>query len=1004
MLVRLLSRFLLLASLVFPGFAALAQTCAIPGWDGPATPSGVINSYHAGSGSPGAGATSISVASISGQRSNTRALQAGDLILIMQMQDSSTPANAGQHEYAQITAVSGGTLSLNRALSYSYAQAMSTSSVRNWQVIWVPQYSSATVSGTVSADRWASDTSTGAATGGVVAMDVAGNLAVNGTISAAGSGFRGAFSLNGTSNLAGGTATTANSVFNPAAVYGAQKGEGIAGTPPRVFNGTTTPINYTTLLGQGYALGAGGQAAIGNAGGGGNDGDPTTGANQYNSGGGGGGNAGAGGRGGNSWNRDGTTAPLNDPVGVNGGNPAGGLGGNAQTNGATRLVLGGGGGAGTANNATGADSVTTWPPVASALANGAAGAVSGSGSSGGGVVLIRTGSLTAAGGVIDASGYNAYNRDPIAATDAAGGGGAGGSVMVLAGNGSGAGLTIRATGGNGGRSNYFNHGPGGGAGGGYISTNFAGATTDVSGGQNGLDACCGGTAGNGSPKAYNSTPGSAGSAVTSGGTPTGVQAGASCLPVITASKSTLTPSITSTTGASATYVISLSNTAGAAANLFVFDASLPPGWAYTSSPSTTYAYSPAPPGAASAGAETVSAAIPAGLPVNNATSINAGVAVALRASGAAPGVVPTTGNNSMTFGSFYLPQNGSITISFAATIPDTATVGTYHNPAGVVYLDPTRTNAAAMRMLSPLSQVAGNRSGTAYSANTSFASGATTNVAGSNFNGLAGGPTSDNVSLLPDLSVTKAASSATFTVGAAGQSYTLTGRNNGRPVANQVYASTQAADQSATAMVSTALTITDTLPAGMTLTSLANSNPGVWTCTPNGSSTTFACSASGAVYPLAASSNLVTVTATITLSGTACPGPATNTAVVTTAAIGESTVANNQSTLTTTIACSANLTASKTNGTNTVVSGSTTVYTVTFANLGPAGADGTVVNDVPSAGLSCTVSACTASGGASCPAPAQWPNFLLAGMPLATFPGGGSVSLLVTCNVTATGN
>ena len=57
MLVRLLSRFLLLASLVFPGFAALAQTCAIPGWDGPATPSGVINSYHAGSGSPGAGAT-----------------------------------------------------------------------------------------------------------------------------------------------------------------------------------------------------------------------------------------------------------------------------------------------------------------------------------------------------------------------------------------------------------------------------------------------------------------------------------------------------------------------------------------------------------------------------------------------------------------------------------------------------------------------------------------------------------------------------------------------------------------------------------------------------------------------------------------------------------------------------------------------------------------------------------------------------------------------------------
>ena len=141
-----------------------AQTCAMPGWEGAATPSGVVNSYHAGSGSPAAGNTSITVASASGQRSNTRSLRAGDLILIIQMQDSGTPANAGTHEYAQVVAVSGSTLSLSRGLANSYAQSMNTTNVRNWQVVWVPQYSSATVSGTVSADRWSINTSSGDAT------------------------------------------------------------------------------------------------------------------------------------------------------------------------------------------------------------------------------------------------------------------------------------------------------------------------------------------------------------------------------------------------------------------------------------------------------------------------------------------------------------------------------------------------------------------------------------------------------------------------------------------------------------------------------------------------------------------------------------------------------------------------------------------------------------------------------------------------------------------------
>ncbi|MEO7642664.1 MAG: hypothetical protein ABIU07_14695, partial [Ramlibacter sp.] len=386
----------MLLVLASAGLGAVAQTCALPGWEGPAAPAGVINSYHGGSGSPGAGATSITVSSLAGLRSNTRSLRVGDLVLIMQMQDSATPGNAGLHEYAQIVAIAGATLALNRPLSSSYAQTMGTTNVRNWQVVWVPQYSAATISGTVSADRWSINTGSGVATGGVVALDVAGSLALNGTVTAAGSGFRGAAGLNGTSSRAGGTYTDADYNFTTtvAAMNGALKGEGIEGTPINVFDGTATPPNYFALLGQGYAAGAAGRAARSNAGGAGNDGDPAAvagyGGNQLNAGGGGGGNGGAGGNGGNNWNQNLSGGVLNQSGPGNSGNAAGGLGGNAATNLSTRLVMGGGGGAGTANNGS-ANSVTDWPPQAN---TSAAGAITSSGASGGGVVLIRAGSIS----------------------------------------------------------------------------------------------------------------------------------------------------------------------------------------------------------------------------------------------------------------------------------------------------------------------------------------------------------------------------------------------------------------------------------------------------------------------------------------------------------------------------------------------------------------------------------------------------------------------------------
>ncbi len=998
---------------------AFAQTCALPGWSGPVTLGAgttFVNSYHGGSGSPAAGATSISVASATGQRTNTRQLLAGDMILIMQMQDSTNGANAGLHEYAQIASITGTAITLTKPLVNSYNQLMNTTNVRNWQVIWVPQYSALTVTGTASANTWTIVAATGVATGGVLAIDVAGSLTLNGTATASGMGFRGAYGLSGSGVVTGGTATTANVPYSTSTVVttinGGQKGEGTMGTPPRVFAGTLAAVTYTTLLNQGYALGAGGQASIGNAGGGSNDGNPpSTGSNNsYNAGGGGGGNYGAGGQGGNSWNGgDGTDAALNQGTNTNIGNPAGGKGGNAQSVSAARLVMGGGGGAGAANNGS-TNVLTTYPPVSTPAGTGAAGPITSSGAVGGGIVLIRAGSVTGSGRV-DVSGVKAYNKWNFTDTDSAGGGGAGGSIFFAAGSGTGSGMTLNAIGGDGGKTNYFQHGPGGGGGGGYIETNLTGATANVNGGANGTDACCGVTgtgagATSGSPKAWEAAPGSSGSVNTSVGAPTGLGGGGgACLPNITVTKSTSTPNVTST-GATARYSINLSNSGGGASNVFIFDAALPPGWTYSTTPSTSYTYAPAPPGAGAnagaAGAESVTATAPGAFPVNTVVRANSVTAVTLRADAAAPGVIPTNGTATVTVGSFYLPSEGSITVTYSVTIPNTATVGTYHNPAGVIFLDPTRTLNTDERMVSPAANVNANRAGISYSGQTTFQSGSVSTIGGSNYSGLAAGPSTEDVNLQPDFSVTKSLSTPTFTLGATGLRYIVALRNAGRPIANQVYANTQATSQSATAIIGTPV-ISDTMPPGMSITAVNNNDPADWTCTVNATSTTFTCSVGNGAFPMTAASNQVTVTATISVSFPACPGPQTNTANVTTTTIGDVTPANNAGTVTTPIGCSTNLTVTKTNAFTTVTAGGTSAYTITFANLGPASGDGSQVLDDPSDGLECVVASCTASGAGVCPASGLWPNLVDTGLTLSSFAAGSTLTFALSCTVTATG-
>ena len=1022
---------------------SLAQNCAVPGLQGPATISTAVNTYFAGSGTPAAGATAITLNNgTNASRGVATNLIAGDLVLVMQMQDSSG-ALAGNFEYAVVTSGggAGATINLASPLLKSYAQSVTGGAVRTFQVIRVPQYSAATLSGTIDVLPWFIDPVSGAGTGGVFVVDIAGAATMNAaTINANGRGFRGGAGVSpGASNTAI-TSTQANYTCTVALHNGGYKGEGSFATPQKVMgfsaSGAVGTITTYDAGGQvfvttnGYPSCSCGQAALGNGGGGGNDGAPTTG-NQRNSGGGGGSNQGAGGTGGRNWNAgtaggDSTNASLNNPtttvVGALGGLASGGFGATGLApDVASKIYLGGGGGGGGANNGS-PNLVTTFPPTNSAIiANGASGAVTSSGASGGGIVMIRAGSMAvSAASSINANGLRAYNKNGASDTDAAGGGGAGGTVVIDAGVTAVTLLNVDISGGAGGSSNYFNHGPGGGGGGGLLVASMTGVNSTLTGGATGTDACCGGSPGNGSPKNWGATAGAGALAslpvVIS---PPGAPRGAQCLPNLTVRKSTSTPIVTTAIGATTTYTINLLNTGGAASNVFLFDTGLPPGWTFLTAPAPVYAYSPAPPfatGNFASGAETTAAtgvASPPVLPVDSATTANSVTAVSLRANGAAPGVVATAGQGSLTFGSFFIPQNGSISVTFAVSIPDTATVGTYHNGAGFVFLDPTRTVTTA-RMLSPPTDVNSNRNALSYSTNNTYQSGGTSTVAGSNYSGLVAGPSNDDVRLMPDLSISKTAP-LTATPGTT-FSYTITPRNNGRPIGSYSFAITQASDVS-TANIPTLLSanpvgITDTLPAGVAL-GAAFAGTG-WTCA--GTATTVCALANANAYPIAAATNFATLSAVVTMTVACSPAPSPQTnSVVITAAAGETITGNNTATAITTPSCvSANLSVTKTNAVTSLAAGATTSYTVTFSNSGPAAADNSTVLDGVSAGLVCTTVTCAVTaGGSACPAglPLGTPvaagatAFFSTGVLIPTFPGtpASSVTFVVQCAVSATG-
>lgn len=457
------------------------------------TASQIINSYYPGQGNPAVGALSLTVGTRDARGSATP-IAAGDLILIMQMQGAdinatntdaygdgviggpasgylSTNLYAGNYEYSSVASVAGSTITLSYSLANNYnTRAFASGALQTYQVIRIPRYYDLTITGTGSivCPSW------NGSSGGVVVIDAANIVTINGSIAVNGMGFRGGGGIDLTGATAGNTNGSTgitntdyrwNSPITTAAnLTGGAKGEGIAGTPAYVLATGSTTI--TTNAVEGYTNGSLGRGAPAIAGGGGTDGDPANNptGNQYNPGGGGGGNAGAGGKGGSGWH--GGTGNVNTyPTGGFGGTPF------AERN-INRFIMGGGGGAGTANNSTAADQYMS------------------SGGAGGGIILLRAKSYAGTGS-LNAKGAAAVGVTGVGTnTDAAGGGGAGGTIVAVTRQITTVGLNLisaNVSAGNGGNmETYYDHGPGGGGGGGFIITNGVFASTNILGGANGL--------------------------------------------------------------------------------------------------------------------------------------------------------------------------------------------------------------------------------------------------------------------------------------------------------------------------------------------------------------------------------------------------------------------------------------------------------------------------------------------------------------------------------------
>jgi uncharacterized repeat protein (TIGR01451 family) len=237
----------------------------------------------------------------------------------------------------------------------------------------------------------------------------------------------------------------------------------------------------------------------------------------------------------------------------------------------------------------------------------------------------------------------------------------------------------------------------------------------------------------------------------------------------------------------------------------------------------------------------------------------------------------------------------------------------------------------------------------------------------------------DTLTPLANLSITKTDGQATVVPGSP-ITYTIVASNAGpSPV--------------------TGATVTDTLPATITLAT--------WTCLGAGGGT---CTASGSGHINDTVNLPVGGAVTYTLSGTISPsliGTLSNTATVTApGGVIDPNLANNSATDTNTTA-QADLSITKTDGQTVAEPGTTVTYTIVVSNAGPSSATGAMVADTLPSEITGATWTCVGAGGGSCTATGSSQindavNLPAGGTVTYTLAGTISPSLIGTLSNTAT--
>lgn len=1013
---------------------AIAQVCATPQKDGNKTSAAgeVVNGYYApANGSYLAG--TLPTIALSNPRGTTTAFSAGDMALVIQMQcvdlnmtdtDSygdgvagfpasgyTVPAGtcrAGQYEYVPAGAgTTPASFVAGAALQNTYVQADPTSSAtrRSFQIIRVPQYASLTLGGQLNGLAW------DGRNGGVVAVDTAKNTNFAGqTIFAGAQGFRGA----------GGrpSAVNGNNPFrynDGPGVSHAGKAEGLAGTPPLLFadgspfdrtdtSGTVTlnagafygyPGNTGTVADYNYAKGA-----PANAGGGGTYRDGA----YHNGGGGGGGNGGAGGRGGFGWRSTGWAGVASDYsniVAITGDNLAAFGGSGFGGAGVSRVSLGGGGGAGDQNG----NSNNTRDM---------------SGGTGGGIVIVRSGSLSGAL-TVDIRGGVA-NTNPL--NDAAGAGAAGGSAIIISPNWTTGVITVNASGGQGGDAWLAGGGgahSGGGGGGGGVVVRSGAASVDVSGGTNGITNTSDTPPGGAS---HGALPGNTGVdlLIAESADPL-TNSGYRCLPQTDLSILKSASPASLSTGQTTTFTLTIANSGPAQATAASVIDALPAGLGTLTFVSAT----------GSNAATTLTTSSISGLNTFTGTvtvAANQTLTLFIKATAAANGAVvntasvaapaastdPNLANNTAT-ATVVIGPSADLSATKVASTPSLALGQTTTFTLTYVNPGPSAVTGAPLNDTLPPNM----RTLTFVSVSVAGASTLTSRVTtSSSFNGTATLPVSSTLTVVlqavagtagsvintttisapsgttdpnpanntatatvnigpqADLSISKSAS-PTVILDAQTTTFTITVGNLGPNAA-------------------TAAKVRDILPAGlfgMALLSATSAGGGTLTA-----STVASTQFDGTVtLPVNGS-------VTLRLRATAgAVGTQVNNATIT-APVGviDPVLTNNTTQAAVIIPVSTNLGITKTNLVSAVAAGLTTTYSITVTNNGPASADGSILKDPSVAGLSCTSPTCGASGGAVCPAaPISLAALQGAGVSLDVLPAGSALVFALACAVTATG-